>query len=426
MSFLHNLPPALISLGIVFFFSLLIGMEQKRHFAAKSKTSFGSDRTFTFLGLLGYLLALLPSVFYFVAGLIAVSAFLAIFYFMKVKNGQGFGLTSIILALLIFSMPLVVIQQPHWLSVLLYILLLLLAELKGYFQTFSEKLDKDEFFTLSKFIIMAVLILPVLPVGNISPFIPVSPYKIWLAIVVISGISYFSYLLKKFVFPSSGLLITGILGGLYSSTATTFIIARKSKEEVASAGQYAGAILAATSMMYIRIFILIVIFDSPLAALIWPYFLGLFGVSLLIAWWIYQIKVPADHSAEHIINGHSNPLEFKIAIMFAALYLLFSALTQLTLHYLGTAGLTGLSFLVGFTDIDPFLLNLFQATHNISLAMMGAATLQAMFSNNLLKMVYSLILSVKRVRKLVTWGFALNILAGILAIGGIYLFAKPF
>ena len=330
------LPKLFIDFFITFSFSLLIGIEQRRHFTAKGKNNFGTDRTFTFIGTLGFILALLPSPFYMISGLIAITFFLGIFYFSKLKAGQGYGFTSEVLALLIFCMPVIVMQQPRWLAILLYVLLLLLAEMKGYFETFSKKLDKDDFFTLSKFIIMLGVILPVLPKQNISTWLPVSPYKIWLAIAVISGISYTSYLLKKYIFPNAGLLLTGILGGLYSSTATTFIIARKSNEELAAPNQYAGAILSATAMMYLRLFVLAIIFNLSLAMLVLPYFLSLFIISLFTSWWIYKKKNETTAAGEHLISIHSNPLEFKIAIVFALLYLVFTALTQLTLQYFGT------------------------------------------------------------------------------------------
>jgi uncharacterized membrane protein (DUF4010 family) len=297
--------------------------------------------------------------------------------------------------------------------------------MKGFFETFSKKIDKDDFFTLSKFIIMAGVILPVLPKQNIGNYLPVSPYKIWLAIVVISGISYASYLLKKYVFPQAGLLLTGILGGLYSSTATTFIVARKSNKELASANQYAGAILSATAMMYLRLFVLIIIFNSSLALIIWPYFICLFLVSIFTACCIYRNKKAERVDSTHIIEGHGNPLEFKIAIVFAILYLIFTSLTQLILQYFGATGLTVLSFLVGFTDIDPFLMNLFQGSYSVSEGLIAAATLQAMFSNNVLKMIYGVILSKDKVRRLLVVGFTVIVFASIAAITALYLLVKP-
>ena len=96
-------------------------------------------------------------------------------------------------------------------------------------------------------------------------WLPVSPYNIWLAVVVVSAISYLSYLLRKYAFPKAGLLLTGILGGLYSSTASTIILAKKSRENNTQPKAYAATIVMATAMMFLRIYILIVIFNHVLA-----------------------------------------------------------------------------------------------------------------------------------------------------------------
>jgi uncharacterized membrane protein (DUF4010 family) len=112
-----------------------------------------------------------------------------------------------------------VFTQPVWLLLSFVVVILTLTELKNNLISLSKKASEEEFITLAKFIAFAGVILPLLPDKPISDQIPISPYNLWLAVVVVSGISYISYLLKKFVFPNSGLMLTGILGGLYSSTA---------------------------------------------------------------------------------------------------------------------------------------------------------------------------------------------------------------
>ena len=131
---LQAIPKEFTDLLIVLGFSLLIGMEQKRHYQLKNKTTFGTDRTFTFIGLMGYLLALQTYIAFFLVGLVILGGFFALFYQRKMVEKQGYGLTTEILALLIYIMPLIVIQQANWLSILVYVLLLVLAEMKGYFE----------------------------------------------------------------------------------------------------------------------------------------------------------------------------------------------------------------------------------------------------------------------------------------------------
>lgn len=105
--------------------------------------------------------------------------------------------------------------------------------------------------TLAKFLAISGIILPMLPHKNLIPDINLTPYSIWLATVVVSGISYLSYLLKRYVFHESGTLVSGIIGGLYSSTATISVLARKSrKASEQEATEYVAAMLLAVSMMF--------------------------------------------------------------------------------------------------------------------------------------------------------------------------------
>ena len=99
--------------------------------------------------------------------------------------------------------------------------------------------------------------MPLLPDRQISPYLATTPFKIWIAVVAISTISYLGYILHRYVFPRRGYLITGMLGGLYSSTATTVVLARKARSVNGVAKGITAAIVAASGMMYLRLLVLI-------------------------------------------------------------------------------------------------------------------------------------------------------------------------
>ncbi len=231
--FLQEIPALFIHFLLTAVFSFIIGLDQrKQHPENVEIFTFGTDRTFVFIGLLGFVLLIADPVnkYLYIGGGFVLCLLLAIYYYQKIKIQNNFGLTTVLLALLTYTIPLVVTTQPGWLTMLFFVLILIMSESKRVFIGFSEKIDRSEFITLAKFIIIAGIILPALPDKQLFSFLNLSPYKVWLAIVVISGISYLSYILRKFVFPDAGLLLTGVFGGMYSSTATTIILARKSKE----------------------------------------------------------------------------------------------------------------------------------------------------------------------------------------------------
>ena len=403
----------LVSIG----FAFLVGMEVYiKTDEASRKYLFGTERTFSFIALLGFILLKSENLIahIYIIGFLVIAAFLLVSYIQKVRNSENRGITIIILALLVYIFPLVIQQFPIWFSMLTIALILVLVELKDRIKEFSKKVYTEDFITLAKFVFLSGVILPLVPDREIITGIPVSPYKLWLAIVVISAISYLSYILRKYVFPKAGLLMTGILGGLYSSTATTFIIARKSKEKIDAPSHYAAAILAATSLMFLRVFILVVIFNAALSVHLLPWFLILFAVSALVTFLIYRSapKVTTEAPTEDI--RHQNPLEMGFAFIFGVLYVAFSLLTQYTMQYYGKDGLNVLSFVVGFTDIDPFLLNMFQGKYaGITATLISAATLQAIMSNNILKMFYAVTLGDKTIRKFILIGFGVIVATNV-------------
>ena len=409
MDITTQIPKEVIDFLLVVLFSLSIGMEQhKMNPHDSEKKTFGTSRTFTFIGVFGYimLLASPQTLIPFLVGLVILGCFLMIYYFVKITKDGKYGMTTPILALIVFCFPLLIANSPLWISLLFFVVVLILANTKKSLNRISSNLAQDEFMTLAKFIIIAGIILPLLPRENISEYLTVSPYKIWLAVVVVSAISYLSYLLRRYVFPNAGLLLTGILGGLYSSTASTIILSRKSKEDISNPQMYAGAILMATAMMYFRIFILLFIFNKSIASVALPYFLILFLISAAIGYFIYKKGEKSEVPSTTINLDDKNPLEFKIALIFAVLYIVFSALTQYVITNFGTAGLTSLASIVGFTDIDPFLLNLFQWKYNVAVIAVLIATMQAILSNNFLKAGYTWIFGGRNTAKWVSIGFA--------------------
>jgi uncharacterized membrane protein (DUF4010 family) len=412
MQILNFIPDEFIKFLLVLIFSLLIGLEQRRHHMDEDEDQlFGTDRTFTFIGLLAYVLFIADQVCYipFMVGLCIIGLFLAIQYYQRIRLSGKYGLTSTILALLTYCLPILVFTQPVWLVLLFIVALLIITELKNHFIDLSKKASEEEFITLAKFIALAGVILPLLPENNISPQIPVSPYHLWLAIVVVSGISYCSYLLKKFIFPDSGIMLTGLLGGIYSSTATTVILARKQKQGLAGA-ETVSAIIIANGMMYLRILILAFIFSFPIAKLLVLPFLAMFVLCYLLS---MSKKNQGSGLPASENTANKNPLEFRTAAVFGFLFIIFAMITDFVQKNYGGSGVTTLAYIVGVTDIDPFLLNILQGKTGISEMTIALAIINATNSNNLLKMIYAVSLSGKDIRRKLILKFFILILAGL-------------
>ena len=417
MEIISHIPQDLINFLLVVLFSLLIGLEQrKHHIDEKIESLHGTDRTLTLIGIWGFILYIIsPGSFLpFITGEIVLSILLGIYYFNKIRIQKLFGLTSIIITLITYNLTPLVYLEPPWMVLLIVVSILIIVEMKENLFNFSKKFDRNEFTTLAKFIIIAGIVLPLLPDKNISEQINISPYQIWLAIVAVSSISYFSYLLKKFVFPNSGTILTAILGGMYSSTATTIVLAKMSRDE-GDAGKISAGIIASTGMMYIRILILAWIFNKEIALNLLPYFLIFIAFSSGIAI-LYHLKNNPQERHKHNVNHNQNPLEFKTAIIFGLLFIFFALITNVVVSIYGKLGVNILSIVVGVTDIDPYILNLFQSgLNNLTVTTIVSATIIATASNNLIKMIYSIIFGSAIIKKNVILGFSILIVVSIIS-----------
>ncbi|HOV11527.1 MAG TPA: DUF4010 domain-containing protein [Bacteroidales bacterium] len=414
---LDIVPKQLFDFLLVTVFSLLIGLSQRKlHPASEDERLFGTDRTFTFIGILGYILFIIDPdyLFLYMGGGLVLLVLLAVNYYHKITVFKDFGLTSIIIAFITYCLAPLVITQPAWLYLLVVVTVLIFTELKETFATFSHQIEKEEFITLAKFLIIAGIVLPIFPNKPIVPFLEITPYKIWFAVVVISTVSYLSYLLKKYVFKKSGILISGILGGLYSSTATTLILSKKSREAGIMKNNYASAIIFATAMMYLRITILMLIFNATLFKNSFVFLMIMFLLTIVVGTIIYFYQHKEEESAAIATIKDKNPLEFKVALLFMVLFVAFTFITYYAVEYFGDMGLNIISYIVGVTDIDPFLISIFQGKINTSVDMLSRVTFQAIISNNILKLIYSLIFADRHIRIPILISFLVIIVVNIL------------
>lgn len=414
---LEFLPEELVSFILVTLFSLLIGLSQRRISLKREGevTLFGTDRTFTFIGILGYLLYILDptGMKLFMGGGLILGLLLGINYYVKQSQFHVFGVTTIVIALITYCIAPIVATQPSWFYLMVVVTVLLLTELKHTFTELAQRMKNDEMVTLAKFLAISGIILPMLPKDPFIPGIDLTPYSVWLATVVVSGISYLSYLLKRYVFHESGVLVSGIVGGMYSSTATISVLARKSKKALPEdVPEYAAAMLYAVSMMFLRFLILIFIFSKSVFLTVLPYLLTMSLIAAGVGTFIHYRKQKKDKTNDvPEEEDSSNPLEFKVALIFAALFVVFTLLTHYTLIYAGTGGLTALSFIAGLSDITPFILNLIQDTSKVSTHIIAASIMQAIISSITINMCYALFFSGRR-KELRPWllgGFGLVI-----------------
>ena len=397
-------------------FSFLVGLEiktyRKRFHPDSSMHFFGTARTYTFVGILGYVLFRIEPIHFvpYTTGLIGLTGLYMLFYHQKlIDHKQSILLYLVMLCVYTFG-PLIHLF-PLWMPSLLFVLIVFTLNAKVTIQRLSLGSNPYEFETLGKMVLLSAVILPLLPDRNIIPYVPLSPFKIWLAVVVISAISYGGYIAQKYFFPHKGYFVTGIIGGTYSSTATTVVLARKLHLLEGENPVITAAIIAATSMMYLRLIVVALIFNLSVAENLAIPFVALALAGMVPAWWYLRRSVTVEAGKSFVDR---NPLELGTAFLFAFLFVVMMMITQYVTEHFGDRGLQLLSFVVGFTDIDPFVLSVLTGKYSVDQNIIVSAIMIAAGSNNLLKAAYALWFG--GVKK--AWPSALWIgLLGVLTIG---------
>ena len=407
MSSLTAIPFSLAAFAVTVVLSFVLGLELHSYRRSQGEgIGFGTTRTLTLIGAMGYVLWLLdgsaPRGLY-LAGLAALAVWLAVDLARRQtrtasaqRDGSG-ALLPTVIALLAYALGPLVLTQPDWLvAAVLIVAILMLAE-KPMIRRFSDAVPMSEGVTLAKFLILAGLVLPLLPNTQIPGLEDITYAKVWMAVVVISGISYLGYLAHTYFFPKAGTLLTGALGGVYSSTAATVVLARQARTDPGIGAQAPAAVVLATAMMYVRLWIVIIALGHWPAAvqLALPFTLLLAG-TLGMTYWLWRRGRAVAPQVASAKFGPHNPLDLPVAFLFAALFVLFAAITLFVTQHFGAGGLRVLSFMVGLTDIDPFVLSLLAGHFQVSEATIISAILIASGSNNLLKAGYAVALSRQR------------------------------
>lgn len=378
--------------GLALGMAVFMGLAFEGVYKSEARTSPGGIRTFPMLAILGSLLYLIgaPSLIPYAIGLGAVAVWL--YAYMRLLPAPGAaGQPTLMIPtanLLAYALGPTALTEPAWLVVSAAVAAVILLESREALHRLVRQVARDEVFTLGKFLILVGIILPLMPNGPIVSFTPITPLQVWLALVAVSSLSYLSYLLQRYL-PRTGPLMPSILGGAYSSTATTVALAREQKTCGDERPELTVGIVIATAIMYVRIDVVVALFNWKLAWVLLPPLAALFLIAAATATWQWRrrgVRIPLSGKLPV-----TNPLQLPAAVTFAALFVLVTLGSSWVRGSFGRPGVYLLGAVAGVTDIDPFVLSLAQGSvAGMSIQSIGAAVLIAASSNNVLKAMYAL------------------------------------
>ena len=385
------LPPIELAqrLALLLALAVFFGLAFEDVYKREARSVPGGIRTFPLLALAGALLYLVEPhhAIAFAVGLVALGAWLYAFLWLETPPD---GKTLVIPAanLLAYALGPVALSQPPFVAIGATVAAVLLTGWREQMHGFVERIPQEEILTAGKFLTLAGIILPLLPDTKLIAAAPITPFRVWLAVVAISGLSYATYLVQRYCPVRGGVLLPALLGGAYSSTVTTVVLAKRQREAAGPRPELSAGIVAATAMMYPRLGIVITVFSPRLGLALLPALGALFLASAFLAWWEWRRIVRGE--ASELSVPTVNPLQLTTALVFAALFLAVSLATAWVEGAFGQTGIFVLAALVGASDIDPFVLTLAQGSAaGLGAPATAAAVLIAASANNVAKAGYA-------------------------------------
>lgn len=405
-----------IRFGAALAIGFSIGLQREFSHGGRGKTIPAGERTFALLALGGCLAAAASDQFeqplIFFGMLMSVGLLVVVGYYFK-ANKQHVGMTTetaILVTVLLGGLC-------YWgyigLAVAVGVATTLILSLKLETDRLVQALTREDIQAALQFAVISAVVLPILPNEALlpPPFDVLNPFKIWLMVVFISGISFLAYVLIKVIGSEQGIGLSGLLGGLVSSTAVTASLSQRSKKENRLGKAFAFAILLAWAVMFIRVLVQIAVVNMQLLTVIWlPLSLaGLAGFVYALVLYVARKRL-GESQVEF-----SNPFDLRSAFRFGLLYAFVLLLSRSAQLYLGEPGVLLSSFFAGFSDSNAITLSLSELSHTggLSLSVAAQGIVIATMTNTLFKGGIVLTSASPALRRAVWPGLVLVVVVGV-------------
>jgi uncharacterized membrane protein (DUF4010 family) len=390
-----------------------VGLEREWSGHAKGpRARFAGIRTFTLLGLQ----AGLAGWFWtndqrmLATALIAAASALIVAAYVAASRVEVDGTTEVAALVVLAAGVAAGMRELQLASAVFATTTLLLVE-KSRLHKIVERIDDTGLRAGFRFAVMAVVIFPMLPAGPYGPVGGVRPRQLWAMVLFFSGLSFAGYVTRRFVGAERGYPVTGMLGGIISSTNVTLSFARVSRVEDSARIPLAYGAIAASAVMFVRVGIATAVLNPTTARAVVPYFAVPFFVAACIAFWgIWKYR--GSRSAEDTVT---NPLQLWTAVQMALLFQLVLFAVRWAQSLWGQVGIFVSAGVLGFADVDALVISMAKnAGVQVSAEIAARAIAFGVLTNMVLKFLIGVLVGVKNFRWIV--GIGLGTVTLVLAI----------
>jgi uncharacterized membrane protein (DUF4010 family) len=397
--------------GTALFIGALVGTERTQHRQGEP-AGFAGLRTFMLFAELGALLAFLSermkSFIPFGLGLVCVTVVVTAAYLaQRWTKETDAGMTTEVTAVVVYVLGGLALMDQAILAVALAICTVALLATKQALHEGVKRISHVELLATLRLLFASFIVLPILPRHPVDPWDALSPYKLWLLVVLISALSMVGYVTVRVLGAARGVVVTGFFGGIVSSTAATLTFARQSRETEISAHAISAGILISWTVMYLRIFGLIAVLRWALVSKVFVPLLASAVLGALLCG-LAMFRTHRELGHKPVLAREptfTNPFSLMSAIKFATVFALVLLATKLVHRYAPGAGMYWLSAIAGSTDVDAIVLSLSEigkGNHSVEL-MLSRAMLIATVTNTAVKYVLASSLGTREVALRLLW-----------------------
>jgi uncharacterized membrane protein (DUF4010 family) len=376
------------SLGAALAVGLLVGLERGwRQRALPDGRRVAGLRTFALIGLLGGLLGLHPtSSWPAAAGLVGVALLFAVAFGRASAASGDLSITTAVAGLVTYALGALAVQGHALLALGAAAVVALLLDMKSELHSRVRRIESAELNAILQLGVLTAAVLPLLPDAGYGPWGALNPFRLWLAVVLIAALSLAGHVAVRLRGPQQGLLWTGLVGGVASSTAATLALARTARANPALARPAAAAIVAASGVMFLRMAVVIGLLQPRLSPRLGGYLLLLGAASFAAAAWQWRrLAEPAPPAG--VVAADAKVFDLTTALGFGLALAAVALLVRFAKEGLGAAGVYGVAFASGLADVDAILISTIQlgAQGEVPLAVAVNAIGLAVLANMLAK-----------------------------------------
>lgn len=405
--------------GAALLIGALIGLEREFIQQRTDDPEFAGIRTFSLFALLGAVGAYVAQehgIWPFVVAYIMLALLIWASYLGEIYRGHEEGITTEVVALIVPLLGAMVVWDNFELAAALGVITALILALKPTLHNLARRMSAVDLRATLEFALITAVVLPLLPNRNFGPFEVINPFQIWLLVILVSGIGFLGYILIKILGAEQGVGLTGILGGLVSSTATTVSFAGRSRENPGLSSILARGVILASCIMFPRVMIEVGVVYAPLLNVLSVPLVAMLIASLGGVYVLWRRRQEDEQESRERMEV-SNPLRFSTALTFALAFVIVLIVVRAANEFFGYAGVYLASALTGVTDVDAITLSVsdLALTGQIEATVATVAILLATLVNTTAKAVIAWVLGSVELRRTIVRVYGFVLLTGIVS-----------